>query len=228
MTVTATDAAATTAPKSNFISGKSNDLSSTFDTFLKLLTTQMKNQDPLKPMDNAEYTNQLVQFTQAEQAMGTNSRLDHLISGQKRGALSEAVAYIGKTVRVDSKVLELKNKTATINYGLTRKSATTQIEIRDKDNNLMRTLQGATAKGLHNLDWNGQDDTGKQLPDGTYSFKLIAKDSHAQTIQTAQGIVGKVNGIEMEKGAALLSIGQVKIPASAVSAILPPATVAEK
>ncbi len=228
MTVTATDAAAITATKSNFISGKSNDLSSTFDTFLRLLTTQMKNQDPLKPMDNAEYTNQLVQFTQAEQAMGTNSRLDRLISGQKRGALGEAVAYIGKTVRADSKVLELKNKAATVNYGLTRKSATTQIEIRDKDNNLVRTLQGATTQGLHQLDWNGQDDKGKQLPDGTYSFKLIAKDSRAQTIQTAQGIVGKVNGIEMEKGTALLSIGQVKIPASSVSAILPPATVAKK
>ena len=221
---TNTSLSSITGNNSNTVAGGAQSLSATFDTFLQLLTAQMQNQDPLDPVDNTEYTNQLVQFTQAEQALGTNSRLDQLIAGQNRNVLNDAIGYIGQTVRADSSVVELKDGEAKINYGLFGKSASTVIEIRDKDGKLVRKIEGKTATGLHELTWNGQDSNGNLLTDGTFSFEVIARDASDKVLNTAQGVVGIVTGVEMSNGNAILLIGKVEVPVERISAVLPTPT----
>src|SRR6056297_833488 len=73
-----------------------NSIAETFDTFLTLLTTQLKNQDPIKPMETNEFTNQLVSFTQVEQAIQTNERLDDMINQAAGSQLTTASALVGK------------------------------------------------------------------------------------------------------------------------------------
>ncbi|MHC4984186.1 MAG: flagellar hook assembly protein FlgD, partial [Planctomycetota bacterium] len=82
--------------------GGNVDLASTFNNFLLLLTTQLQYQDPLSPLDTNQFTEQLVQFTNVEQSIKTNSKLDQLIALQGANQLTAALDYIGKTVDVDS------------------------------------------------------------------------------------------------------------------------------
>src|SRR5260221_4755429 len=84
-------------------------LASNFDTFLTLLTTQLKNQDPLSPMDSSQFTQQLVQFSQVEQSINANQNLESLISLTKARARTDAVGYLGKTVTVTDGNARLKN-----------------------------------------------------------------------------------------------------------------------
>ena len=73
-------------------------MSSNFDTFLTLLTTQLQNQDPLSPMDSNQFTQQLVQFSQVEQQINSNKNLESLISLTKNQTSVDAVSYLGKTL----------------------------------------------------------------------------------------------------------------------------------
>src|SRR5260221_13098221 len=74
------------------------EVSGTFDTFLKLLTAQLKSQDPLKPMDSSEFTQQLVSYSQVEQQINTNSNLEKLIGSVQANQFAGSVGYIGKTI----------------------------------------------------------------------------------------------------------------------------------
>src|SRR6267142_4445505 len=92
----ATAAAAAPTPSGAVSAQKS--LSTNFNTFLTLLTTQLKNQDPLAPMDSNQFTQQLVQFSQVEQQINANKNLESLISLTKNQASVNAVSYLGKTL----------------------------------------------------------------------------------------------------------------------------------
>ena len=87
-----------------------------FDTFLQLLTTQLKNQSPLDPLDTNEFTNQLVQFSSVEQAIKTNEQLELLTRLSAANMATAAVSYIGKTITADGSTSELKNGEATWIY----------------------------------------------------------------------------------------------------------------
>ena len=91
--------AVTTASAAGTISSGTKSLASNFETFLSLLTTQLKNQDPLSPVDSNEFTAQLTQMAGVEQQLLTNTRLKSLLGGQQAGGLSDAAAYIGKVAK---------------------------------------------------------------------------------------------------------------------------------
>src|SRR5882757_10530021 len=102
-------------------------LGTNFDTFLTLLTTQLKNQDPLSPMDSSQFTQQLVQFSQVEQSINTNQNLESLISLTKARAASDAVSYLGKTVTLTDGTAGLKSGQAQWGYSLASDSAATRL-----------------------------------------------------------------------------------------------------
>src|SRR5882672_6372146 len=86
-------------------------LASNFTTFLQLLTTQLKNQNPLDPLDTNQFTQQLVQFAQVEQQMKSNDQLATLVALQKTAAATTALAYVGATVVVDGSKTEFATGT---------------------------------------------------------------------------------------------------------------------
>ena len=106
------------------------EIASNFTTFLQLLTTQLKNQNPLDPLDTNQFTQQLVQFAQVEQQMKSNDQLSRLVSLEKSAQASTALAYVGSTVVVDGSTAALTNGSATWNFNVTKPSTAT-ITIKD-------------------------------------------------------------------------------------------------
>ena len=194
-------------------------LSDTFDTFLALLTTQLKNQDPLDPMKSSEFTSQLVQFAGVEQSINTNKKLDQLVQLQTSSQLNSAVSFIGKTVEVISDLLLLKDGAAKISYGLDRNAAQTIISITDQNGRAVRSVRGETDAGRHEFEWDGRDSNGLQVPDGVYGFSVVATDGDGETIDTIAASFGRVTGVEVVDNAPRLNIGELGVPFDAVFAV---------
>src|ERR1700760_2958066 len=93
-------------------------LTGNYQTFLSLLTAQIKNQDPLSPMDTTQWTNQLVQYSSVEQQLKGNQYLEQIAANNKAGSMDSAVSYIGKTVSADSSTATLKDGQASWDYTL--------------------------------------------------------------------------------------------------------------
>src|SRR5262249_28203275 len=112
----------------------SKTIAGNFTTFLTLLTTQLKNQNPLDPLDTNQFTAQLVQFAQVEQQMKQNDQLATLVSIEKAAQSTTALAFVGSTVAVDGQTATLKNGSTTwsfpvpkpINAAVTVKSSSGQ------------------------------------------------------------------------------------------------------
>ena len=194
-------------------------LADTFDTFLALLTTQLKHQDPLDPMKSSEFTSQLVQFSGVEQSINTNKKLDQLVQLQTSNQLNSAVSFIGKIVEVVSDLLLLKDGAAKISYGLDRNAAHTIISITDQNGRAVRAVQGETAAGRHEFAWDGRDSNGVQVADGVYGFSVIATDGDDETIDTIAASFGRVTGVEVVENAPRLNIGELGVPFDAVFAV---------
>lgn len=202
---------------SSLTSGAS--LAETFDTFLRLLTTQLQNQDPLNPMETNEFTSQLVEFTGVEQAISTNKKLDQLISLQTDLQMNDAVGYIGKNVGADSIMLMLQDSAATVTYDLAANAAKATVMIIDEQGNTVRTLDGGTEVGHHEIVWDGKDKNGNQVEDGVYGFLVSAVDADNKTVQHVQGTVGRVTGVKLVDGVVTLEIGELEIALSDVLSV---------
>ncbi len=200
-------------------SAAASSLADTFDTVLALLTTQLKNQDPLDPMKSSEFTSQLVEFAGVEQSINANKKLDQLVQLQTSNQLNSAVAFIGKIVEVISDLLLLKDGAAKISYGLDRNAAQTIISITDQNGRAVRSVQGETAAGRHEFEWDGRDSNGVQLPDGVYRFSVVATDGDDETIDTIAASFGRVTGVEVVENAPRLNIGELGVPFDAVFAV---------
>lgn len=154
-------------------------------TFLKILTTQLQNQDPTAATDTNQFTQELVQFTQAEQQLNTNSKLDSLIALQKNAnGLAATLGYIGNYVEVPTTTqLALQNNQAELAYTLPSAAKTVSIDVVDSKGTTVTTLSGPTASGLDRVAWDGKDSGGNQLANGTYTFKLTATDASGNALK---------------------------------------------
>ena len=127
---TSTVSAAITSGTSNTSAANgttdSKTLAGNFNTFLQLLTTQLKNQNPLDPLDTNQFTQQLVQFAQVEQQLKSNDQLSTLVSLQQTAQQSQALGFVGNTVTVESQSAKLTDESAAVwSFNMT-KPATTQ------------------------------------------------------------------------------------------------------
>ena len=146
------------------------------NTFLKILTTQLKNQDPTAAQDTNQFTQELVQFASAEQQINTNTKLDTLINLQtSANSVSSTLGYMGKYVSLasDSK-LPLQSGKAEMSYTLASQANAVSISVKDSTGKVVATLPGTTASGTNTISWDGKDSSGAQLADGTYTFGITA------------------------------------------------------
>ena len=175
-----------------------NQLSGNFDTFLQLLTTQLQNQDPLDPMDTSQFTQQLVEYSQVEQQIDTNTNLQSLISQGTQQSAAYATGYLGKTVTVSGGEGSLTNGQAQWNYNLGTASSSTTLQITDANGNVVFNGSGQTTAGNNTFNWNGQDNNGNQLPDGSYTLAVKAA-AGSQTVTTTVTEITS-GGIEVKFG----------------------------
>ena len=215
-TTTAAAASAQTA------SGLSS-LTSNFQNFLSLLTTQLQNQDPTNPMDTNQFTQQLVEMTGVQQQLLTNNLLTTLVA-QGQGGLSNSTNYIGDTVEATDANQTLANGQATWSYNLASQAANATITVTDSSGN---TVYSATAPslsaGVSSFTWNGKDSSGAQLPNGgAYTMAVTATDAAGNPVTSQVLTIGTATAATVINGTAYLTINGASVPVSSVVSVQPP------
>jgi flagellar basal-body rod modification protein FlgD len=213
------DVAATTATTPSASVSATKQLSSNFDTFLTLLTTQLRNQDPLSPMDSNQFTQQLVQFSQVEQQINSNQNLESLISLTKSQASSDAVSYLGKTLTMTDGTAALMDGKADWAYSLDNDASTSNLIVSDAKGHTVFTATGEKGAGLQSFSWNGKDNTGRTLTPGAYTLKAVAKAPDGSAIATRIASQGVVSEVDLTGTEPLLMIGPVGVPLSKATLI---------
>ncbi|WP_375454977.1 flagellar hook assembly protein FlgD [uncultured Methylobacterium sp.] len=214
-----TGAAASSGKTSTSASGDASTLASNFTQFLTLLTTQLKNQNPLDPMDTNQFTQQLVQFAQVEQQLKGNDRLDSILASSKAASAASATSYIGKTVTTDGTTADLKDGSATWNLTPARAAAKAVVTISDAKGNVVGTQTTSLAAGSQTFAWNGKNASGLAAAEGTYSIKVSATDATGTSVAVATATSGAVDEVDLSGTSPVLIIGTARVPLSSVTSI---------
>jgi flagellar basal-body rod modification protein FlgD len=194
-------------------------LSSNFETFLTLLTTQLKNQDPTAPMDSNQFTQQLVQFSQVEQQIETNTNLSSLLTQGQAQTAAYATSYLGKAVSVTNGYASLANGEANWSYTLDAAAGETGLTVTDATGKVVFTGMGDKTKGSHAFAWNGKDNNGNKLPDGAYKLTVTAAATDGAKVGTAVASAGMVGQIDMTGGAPKFVIGNMTASLGEIAAV---------
>jgi flagellar basal-body rod modification protein FlgD len=221
MTVTPVTASPIPAPAATSTTANGTDptgalnFTQNFDTFLTLLTTQLKNQDPLSPMDTNAFTQQLVAFSQVEQQIKTNSELTSMIQGQSASEAIAAEPMVGRTIEYNGNQTALQSGQAAFSYTLPTAAAAATVQVQDAGGNTVFSQTVDPSAGKHSLVWNGQTSSGVQLPDGgVYTIKVQAVDAKNNPITATTTATGTVTGVSVVNNAATFNVNGVSVPMS--------------
>jgi len=197
-------------------------LSSDLDSFLTILTTQLQFQDPLEPLESSEFTNQLVLFAQVEQDIQQNKNLEQMVSLQQDNIAVGALSFMNKSVDVAWPVTELRNGEASFSYIMTKDAASATLSILGENGERVRTETAELTEGRHDFVWDGKDDNGNALKDGVYIIQVNAQDANNQPVEVGYSTFGTVTGVTLDRGSAILEIGDVQVPLGNVTRIREP------
>jgi len=211
--------AGATTSASSATKTSSQEIAGNFTQFLTLLTTQLKNQNPLDPMDTNQFTQQLVQYAGVEQQLKSNDRLDSILSNAKASSSASATGFIGQTVTSDGKTADLAGGDAT--WTLTPSKAATQatITIKDSKGNVVVSQNKTLTSGAQTYVWDGRSASGMTAPDGTYSIQVDARDATGTPVTVTTQVTGKVSGVDLSGTSPVLLIGSARVPISSVQSI---------
>ena len=189
------------------------------DTFLKLLTTQLQNQNPLEPLDTNQFTQQLVQYSEVEQAIQTNQLLENQLKLQAANVITNVVSYIGKTVELTGTSQPLKNGSASwpINSASAADNAT--FTIKDASGNLIFSETKSLSTGSSNYEWNGETLDGGTAPEGSYTLEISATDGDGTAIDVNVASSGLVEGVNMKNNSIKLLVGGIEVDLEDVTSI---------
>ena len=183
--------------------------------FLNLLVTQLKNQDPLDPMDANEFTSQLVQFASVEQQIYQNANLEKMLTIQQTNQVATMVDFIGNTIESAGNEVPLENGIAKSTYildpaaGQTPVANTITITVQDSAGVTVYTTAGDVTPGQQEFVWDGKNNTGTAQDPGLYTVIVSAKDRADDPINIKQTVFGRVTGAGAEEGAVQLYMGNV-------------------
>ncbi|AWK86795.1 flagellar hook assembly protein FlgD [Azospirillum thermophilum] len=199
-------------------------LGDNFETFLKMLTTQMKNQDPLKPMDTNEMTKQLVEFANVEQNIGTNSRLDKLLKLQGASTASTNLAYLGRMISYEGDQFDYAQgmTQAPLGYELETAAKSVRVDILDSAGRKVRSFPGEKTAGTkHIVNWDFKDDNGLPVPPGSYRLNIAPTgEKEDQIIKAKTYTFGTVAGVSQTKdGETTLTVGSTEVPLSKIMTV---------
>lgn len=217
------NAAATAASSSTStsVTGSQSAIAGNFDQFLTLLTTQLKNQSPLDPLDTNQFTAQLVQFAGVEQQLKSNDTLSALLSLSKATTTTNAVGFIGSTITADGAAAQLKGGSAEWKVSLPR-AGSANVTIKNASGNVVQTYTTSLSAGDQTYKWDGTTSTGTKAADGEYSITIDAKDVSGQAITATTEIKGVVDGVDLSGTTPMLKIGTISVAIDKIKSVVKP------
>ena len=187
------------------------------DDFLKLFLAKLQAQDPLNPMDDAEFTAQLAMFSQIEQLITTNDQLAMLQLLGNTSNNAQMVSFIGKEVKAGGNTFELIAndgiQEVEIPFELAGEANDVFVSVYNSDGAIVRVLDnaGPLGSGEQSALFNGRDDHGNVLSDGLYSFTVSAKDVNGEAVPAKTLIRGMIDGVTYEGTETMLMIGSIHL-----------------
>lgn len=207
--------ATSTASSTSSTADSLSSLTSNFNQFLTLLTTQLQNQDPSNPMSSDTFTSELAQFAGVEQQVQTNTNLSTLINITQNGQAASDMSLTGKVALANSSKLPLQNGSATLEYSTTS-GKTLSIAISDSSGNIVKTDTFNTTSSSGEWDWDGKNSAGEQLADGQYNVAVETIDDSGNTSAVPFNVRGIVTGITRSGNNQIIDMGETEIPMSDV------------
>src|SRR5436190_1373824 len=181
-------------------------LAGNFNTFLTLLTTQLKNQNPIDPLDTNQFTQQLVQFAGVEQQINMNQQLTSLVALQKANQVTSAMSFLGATATVDGSSTKVANGKGSWSFAVDKPSTGT-ITIKDATGQTAYSGTFPLNAGTQAFAWDGRGNNGTQWPDGTYALSITAKDASGQSVAVSTTVNGTVDAVDLTQNPPTLTIG---------------------
>lgn len=193
------------------------------DAFLKMFTEQLRNQDPLNPVSNDQFSQQMAMFSQLEQQMGMNKNLEKLIQ-QGNNMQIAALQLVGKNIQSDRATIYHSNdKHSTINFKVPVDTSEVKVQINDINGQPVKLLDvGSRNAGEVTTKWDGMNTEGRTVESGKYTYKILAKGMDGKEVTVATKTDGRVNGVTTEKGTVFLLVGDQKVALNDVETIKDP------
>ena len=199
-------------------SASATRIADNFDQFMQLLTTQLKNQSPLDPLDTNQFTQQLVQFAGVEQQLKTNDTLAALLTANKTSTVTNAMGFVGTRVVADGTTTYLKNGEATWNINAPR-NGTLNVVVQDSKGNQVFSGKQTLTAGDQSFKWNGRNANNQLLPEGEYTMVASATDGTGQVMTVKSEISGVVDSVDLTGANPVLRIGGITLPIDRVKSI---------
>ncbi len=214
----ASTAASGASPGTSGAISSLGSLSGNLSSFLKLLMTQLQNQDPTSPLDTNQFTSQLVQYASVEQQINANTSLTTLIGLTQTGDVLQSSAMLGKSVTATSDTMPLQDGAAAANFTATAALPTT-IAVTDAAGYQVYSQTLTSAVGGNAWKWDGHAADGRQLPDGAYGVTVTADNVDGSASSLPFTVTGKVTGTTQSQGAVQVQLGTVSVAFANVTAV---------
>ncbi len=189
------------------------------DDFMKLLLAQLKNQDPLKPVDGTDFAAQLAQFSSLEQLSNMNTELKNQSLNQMTMNYAQSVNMIGKEVITNSgNTIAVSGSTTELNYKLATDAQSVTITILDKQGKIVKTWDETAQKaGMNKATWDTSD-----VEKGDYTFQVTAKDSKGQSVSVDTMTSGLVTAVHFRNNQILATVNGIEVPLSNIIEVKQP------
>ena len=195
-------------------------LADNFQSFLSLLTTQLQNQDPTSPMDTNQFTSELVQMTSVQQQVSTNANLTQLIALTQGSQVLQSTALVGKTASVTSSNIALQNGSGELQF-TTPAAEPVVITITNAAGAEIRSATLTSTAGANTWKWNGTNDSGQSVPDGSYAVSVVTPSATGTTATAVPFTVdGTVTGLVKSGTSTSLQLGATTVDISALQSLV--------
>ncbi len=183
------------------------------NAFLKLLSTQLQNQDPMNPVDQKKFAADMAQFAQLEQLTNMNSKLEKSTSGAENEAKYMGASFIGKAIHTQGTSLSYDGESTQVNvpFYLNKPAKKVLVRIFDSANNMVAQMEKESmGQGANSITWNGNQFDNTLAVKGDYTFDVQAWDDEYQTFAGETKAEGIVTGVNFENGQTILTVDNTK------------------
>ena len=229
--ITSLTTAASASSTTSSSASQSSALSLDFTTYLKILTTQLQNQDPTNATDPNQFTQELIMMQQVQAQINNNEAMESLTAATTANGLATGVGYIGNYVRAETNDgdFALQGSAAEVGYTLDSSASSVKIAIKDSDGTTVATLYGGTTAGDNYVTWDGTQTDGTTAADGAYTFTVTATDSSGDTVDADNlSALFKITAVQSNSdGTLTLEAGYLSLLSSDITGVYTSSTLPE-